>query len=211
MRHSLLLLGVGAALAIGGPAYSQNLFMDVNGSGTCTSDDALTSSITAVDVWLDSNHKADGTVVTCSDITSGGDTDPLDVGGFDIIVHAGGSGSVAFNSFDSQPSGFTVISAFTTAGSDMSVGYTGTGYISPGLVKLGTIHVTVTGTPRLSFLTAPPSPSFPSTATGFASHCDATTNFNFVTLGIDFLDSCGTSSPTPTESTTWGRIKQLYR
>ncbi len=211
MRHCLLLLGVGAALAIGGPAYSQNIFMDVNGTGTCTSDDALTSSITAVDVWLDSNHNKVGLEAFCKDINGNLTGQPLDVGGFDIIVHAGGSGSVVFNSFDSQPAGFTVVSAFTTAGPDMSVGYTGTGYISPGLVKLGTIHVTVTGTPQLSFLTAPPSPSFPSTATGFASHCDASINPNFVTLGTDFLDSCGTSSPTPTESTTWGRIKQLYR
>jgi len=30
MKHSLLLLGVVAALAIGAPAYSQYIFMDVN-------------------------------------------------------------------------------------------------------------------------------------------------------------------------------------
>jgi len=81
MKRSLLLLGVIAALAIGAPAYSQYIFMDVNGDGACTSADILTSSTTTVDVWLNTNHNKDGTTVTCDS----NPTQPLDMFSYSLL------------------------------------------------------------------------------------------------------------------------------
>jgi len=86
MKHCLLLLGVIAALAIGAPAYSQYIYMDLNGDQVCTSADALTSSITAVDVWLDTNHNKDGTTATCVDPSK-----PLDIFSYGVLIHSQGS------------------------------------------------------------------------------------------------------------------------
>jgi len=94
MKKSLLLLGVIAALAIGAPAHSQYIYMDVNGDGVCTSADLLTSSSTSIDVWLNTNHDANGSVKTCSSNAS----QPLDIFSYDLVVHQAGSGSVGFTS-----------------------------------------------------------------------------------------------------------------
>jgi len=70
MRHSLLLLGVIAALAIGAPAYSQYIYMDSNADGVNSSADVLSSSTTVVHVYLNTNHDRNGTLKTC--IATGG-------------------------------------------------------------------------------------------------------------------------------------------
>ncbi len=209
MKASLLLFGLFVALAAQSRAYGQYIYIDASGDGLCGVDEFIVSSQSSIDVWLDSNHNYDGSQATCSDGVS-----PLDVVSFDIILHVAGSGTATFNSFDGTPEGFTVLHAFTTEGSNMSVGYVGTSYIGPGLIKLGTIHITATGNPAVSFLTSPPSLSFPSPATGFGSHCAGANGANFMALGVDFFDSCGTVSVShydSVESTTWGKVKQIYR
>ena len=205
MKKSLLLLGVIAALAIGAPAYSQYIYMDVNGDGVNTSLDALSSSSTVVHIYLNTNAGKSGPAVALC----GGQI--LDIGLFDVLFHAAGSGSVSYGGFTlgAGMTGFAPLNAFTVAGPDAGVGYVGAGYLAPGLYELGQLAVTVTGTPTLSFIAQ--STAFPSPNTAFGSHCDATTNPNYVTLGIDFFDNDGTASPTPTATTTWGKIKQLYR
>jgi|SRR5882672_7096013 len=218
MKNSLLLLGVIAALAIGAPAYSQFIYADVmpGGDGLNSSADLLTSSSTGIDIYLDTNHNATGyppgTLVNCNDLVH-----QLDMGSFDIVVHSMGSGSVTFNSFTPSAAitgaGFTLLNAFTVAGPDAGVGYTGPTYLAPGPYKLGTVNVTVTGSPVVTFIGTSTNASIPSFGTGFGSHCEGTVNLNTITLGIDFADGFGTASPiaTATESTTWGKIKQLYR
>jgi len=209
MKHTLLLSGVIAVLAIGAPAYSQYIYMDRNGDGVCTSADVLSSSSTSVDIWLNTNHNANGTTVTC-----GNPSQPMDIFSYDILVHSSGAGGVTYNSWSNNMTNYTVFSAFTTSGPDMGVGFQAPfGSSNPaGLYKLGTIAVTVTGTPTLSFLTAPPQGSnIPSQFTGFGTPCESGTFSNTMALGLDFQDNCGTSSATPTLDTTWGKIKQLYR
>src|SRR2546425_13050139 len=93
MKHCLLLLGVIAALAIGAPAYSQYIFMDMNGDGVCTSADALTSSVTAVDVWLDTNHNQNGSTATCVDPSK-----PLDILSYAVLIHSSSSCTGPFES-----------------------------------------------------------------------------------------------------------------
>jgi hypothetical protein len=206
MKKSLLLLGVIAALAIGAPAYSQYVYLDANNDGVCTTGDNLTSATTAIAVWLNTNHNADGTVRTCST------GQPLDIFSYDIVVHQSGSGSVTFNSYANAASGFTVVNNLTVAGADAGVGYGAPlgGNLVPGLYKLGTFNVSVTGTPVLNFIGVSSNASIPSPVTGFGSQCDASDFANTVTLSIDFNDNCGTAPSTDTKSTTWGKIKQLY-
>jgi hypothetical protein len=208
MRRSLLLLGVIAALAVGAPAYSQYIYMDVNGDGVNTSADLLTSSTTQVHVYLNTALNKNGSASTAQ---CGGQ--PLDIGLFDVLFRSQGSGSVTYNGFTigSGMTGFTILNAFTVAGPDAGVGYNGSNYLNPGLYELGQLQVTVTGTPRLIFVAESTNPSIPSPNTAFGSHCEGTDHPNYVTLGLDFFDADGTAAGTPTESTTWGKIKQLYK
>jgi hypothetical protein len=206
MKRSLLLLGVIAALAIGAPAYSQYIWMDVNGDGVNTSTDALTSSVTTVHVWLDTDNVKGGGAPTAQ---CGGN--PLDIGLFDVLFRSSGTGSVTYHGFTlgSGMTGFAPLNAFTVAGSDAGVGYVGGNYLPPGTYELGQLSITVTGTPVLSFL--PETTSLPSPNTAFGSHCDGTDHPNYITLNVDFFDADGTASFTDTKETTWGKIKQLYR
>jgi hypothetical protein len=208
MRHSLLLLGVIAALAIGAPAYSQYIYMDSNADGINSSLDVLSSSSTVVHVYLNTNHNRNGSLATCVD-----GTNPFDMASYDLIFHSSGSGSVDFNGWTngSAMSGFTILDAFTVAGNDAGVGYQGPTYLAPGLYELGQLSVTVTGSPVITFVGTSNTPSIPSPITGFGSHCSGTDNPNTITLGLDFFDGFGTSPGTPVEATTWGKIKQLYK
>lgn len=209
MKHCLLLLGMVAVLAMGAPAYSQYVFMDMNGDGVCNTSDVLTSSTTSVDVWLDTNHNQAGTQVFCSDLVN-----PLDMYYYSVILHAGGSGgSVTYTGWTNGLSLWAVLEAYRTSGSDASVTYTaplGT-TLAAGAYKLGSIGITVTGSPTLSFLTNNVSLGGGTPVTGFGSDCSGTDFPNTIALGTNFFESCGTSSPTPTQSTTWGFIKNLYR
>ena len=210
MRHFLLLLGVIAAMAIGAPAYSQYVFMDVDGDGVNTLFDVLTSSSTTVHVYFDTNHNKDGTTVTCTD-----GVHPLDMAIYDFVVHASGSGAVTYNGYTQSAvmnaAGFQQLNPFTVSGQNAGVGYTANNYANPGRYELGTISVTITGSPILTFVGTSTDPAIQSFGTGYGTHCDASVNTNEMTLGIDFFDADGTRSSTPTESTTWGKIKQLYK
>jgi len=210
MRHSLLLLGVIAALAIGAPAYSQYIYMDSNADGVNSSADVLSSSTTVVHVYLNTNHDRNGTLKTC--IATGGGPQ-FDIASYDLIFHSTGAGSVTYNGWTngSAMAGFTLLDAFTVAGNDAGVGYQGPNYLAPGLYELGQLSVTVTGSPVLSWVGTSNTPSIPSPVTGFGSHCEGTDNPNTITLGVDFSDGFGTSPGTPVEATTWGKIKQLYK
>jgi hypothetical protein len=183
--------------------------MDVDANGVCNSSDVLTSSVTGVDLYLDTNHNAAGTVVTCSD-----GTNPLDIASWDVIIHSEGDGSVSFDSFTPSTqitnAGFVSLDPFTVAGPDVGFGYHAQTYHAAGPLKLGTLNVTVTGTPDLIFLGISPDPGIQAFGTGFGSHCSGTTYPNTITLGVDFTDNCGTAAGTPTTPTTWGKIKQLY-
>jgi len=211
MRHSLLLLGVIAAMAIGAPAYSQYIYMDVGnggpGNGVWTSGDVLTSASTQVDIYLNTNHNRAGTTIICND-----GVNPLDIGSYTLMIRSSGSGSVTYGAWTNAMTGYGQVDPPLSAGPDFGVGFSSpAGFNVPGLYKLGTIAVTVTGTPVLSFLINQPAGLFGTAGiTGFGSQCSGTTYPNTIALGIDFFGADGTASGTPVNSTTWGKIKQLY-
>ena len=209
MKNCLLLLGIVVALAVGAPAYSQYIYMDVNGDQVCTAADVITDATTTVDVYLDTNHDSLGTLVTCPDSGS----PPLDMFGYNVIVHAGGSGTIIYNGWTNAMATWTVLEAFRTSGSDASVGYTAPGAsAAPGLYKLGSFDIIVIDTPTMSFLTD--NSSFGGQGapfTGFGGSCSGQGLLFVMDLGGDFFDACGTSDGTDVKSTTWGTIKNLYR
>jgi len=206
MKTSLLLLSAVAILGLIPPASAQYIYMDVNGDGVCTSSDAILSTTTSVDIYLDTSHDYTGRAVTCDD-----GTNSLDIGSYDIILHKIEGGSLVYGAWTNAMAGYSVLNPPTVAGLDFGVGYTAPAtFDPPGLYKLGTLAITVNGGVGLQFLTSPP-PGIPSPVTGFGSHCSGSVNPNTITLGEDFFTACGTAVPVAVEATTWGRIKMTYR
>jgi hypothetical protein len=194
------------------PARAQYIYMDANGDGVCGFGDFLTSSSSAIDVYLDTNHNANGSTVTCATNNS----EPLDIFSYDIVFHATNDPRawVTLDGWTNALSGFTLVSPFTVAGHDAGVGYTAPigGNLAPGRYKLGTLNVTVGGTATVDFVGLNANPSIPSFGTGFGTSCDASDFGNTEVLGTDFFDACiPPFSRDDVQATTWGKIKQIYR
>ena len=215
MKHCLLLLGVVAALAMGAPAaYSQAIGMDVDGDTDCDADDVITSTTTAVDVYLDTNGLSD------EDACTGGASE-LNMFGYDVIIASGGSGTLNLSTatWTNQISSFTVnLNPVQKSSGAFSIGWSaplGT-TLPAGLYRIGTLNITASGSPTLSFLETSPFGTG-SPVTGFGTDCSQIngldmTNPSTATLGSDpSFDACGTAAGTPTNTTTWGAIKNLYR
>ena len=207
MKRLLPLLGV-AALLVAAPAFAQYVFLDTDSTGTCTSSDVLTSANTAVDIWYDSSHNANGSTATCPQDGSA----TMSFNSYQIILHAAGSGSVTYNAF-TDFTGFDLHLGPTGLGGSTDfvnafVSTSGVG-LSPGLHKAGRVFITVTGTPTLSIATS--TSLLPGANTALSSDCLGSSFDNSLKLGVDFTDACGTASPTPTKVTTWGAIKNLYK
>ena len=142
--------------------------MDVNGDGINTAEDVLTSSVTAVHVYLDTSHNRDGSAAVATSSCNGY---PLDMVSFDVLVHSGGSGSVIYNGFMKGPSmaSFTPFNPISVEGADAGVSFSGVNYLQPGLYELGVFSVSVTGTPTLRFLPETPSLFNQTPITGFSA------------------------------------------
>lgn len=227
MKNCLLTLAVVAALAIAGPAYSQYVYLDVDGDGLNydrevqngnlgAGSDALSAGTTAIDVWFVTNEMADGSAAVC-------DEDPsrlLSLGSYEAVLRYTGTGTVTFNGWnDALGFAIGIITAgdgtFATAGADTWFGRGGNPPgLAPGTYKAGTISVTVTGTPTVIFGTS--SSISGNAQTAFGSNCDGARFDNTIRLGpqgdpdYDFFQSFGTTAPTPVVKSTWGKIKTLY-
>jgi hypothetical protein len=221
MKNCLLLLAVVAALVVGGPAYSQYVFLDVNGDGVNSKtnpalpDDILGPSVTAVDVYFVTDKNRAGATVTCA----ADPTRPMTLFSYDVTLHSSGSGTVAFNSWtdalgfatsftNGSCPGADFCPASPTSSPDIWVGRGGTPPGSTGKIKIGTIHITVTGSPVLDIVTG--SSINASAQTAFGSLCFGNQADGTIRLGDDFFDADGTEASTPVVETTWGKIKALY-
>lgn len=229
MKNCLLTLAVVAALAIAGPAFSQHAYLDVNGDGlnydkevennpgTTALPDNIGPGTTAIDVYFSSNTNSDGSAAVC-------DEDPskqLTFGSYEAVLKGVGSGTVSFTGWTNNLAGFTIglITAgdgtFAQAGQEtwFARGAAPPG-LPPGTYKVGTIGVTVTGTPQVIFGTS--SAISGNAQTSFGSNCDGARFDNTLRLGpqgdpeYDWFRSFGTTAPTPVVKSTWGKIKTLY-
>jgi hypothetical protein len=226
MKNCLLTLAVVAVLAIAGPAYSQYVYLDVNGDGVnfdreagvgnSVPSDQLGAGTTAIDVYFVTDKMADGSAATCSS------AEPFTLGSYEATLRYSGSGTVTFTGWtDALSFAFPIITAgdgtFATAGNDTWFGRGGAPPgLAPGTHKVGTLAVTVTGTPTVMFATS--SSISGNAQTAFGSACDGSMFDSTIRLGAlpdlgttaDFSESFGTTAPIPVVRSTWGKIKTLY-
>jgi hypothetical protein len=222
MKNCLLTLAVVAVMACAGPAYSQHVYLDVNGDGlnfdreasvgNTVPTDVLNDGVTAIDVYFVTNLNGDGSAATCE---SG---ELFTLGSYEAVLRYVGSGTVTFNGWtDALGFGVPIVTAgdgtFSTAGTDTWFGRGGNPPgLAPGTYKVGTISVTVTGTPQVIFGTE--SSISGNAQTAFGSACDGARFDSTIRLGtgpdFDFTSNFGTSGQTDVKKTTWGKIKTLY-
>ena len=209
MKHCLLVFAAVVALAIGVPASAQYMFIDVNGDGQCNSADVLNSSVHSIDIWLKTNVNGNGSTATCP---SG---NALTINSYTFVLSSG-SGGVAYGAWTDNM-GFSIAAGGPSSNStDYFIGRASATIQPPGTYKLGSMAVTVTGTPTLSI--AKHSSVDPTSQTSFGSACEGHDFNNTMRYGEDqdqippgdWTDVCGTASATPVSETTWGQIKKNY-
>lgn len=200
LTASLLL----AALAIPAIGDAQYIYVDTNGDGVHSAADRLNpSGATSLDIWLDTTHDRDGSLQTCNSHNGGPATgSPLDVFSYAIVLRTSG-GTVSWGTFaPADP-------AYTDDGTDLADSHDTefsrsrpAGSVTPpGLVKLGTIPVTVvSGAPSVAFGTSTPiDPS--GFGIGFGTHCEGNNFANTYVLATpgdptgDWFDTDGALAP----------------
>jgi len=202
MKHSLLLAAVVALVAFAAPAHSQYMFLDTDNDGDCDSDDVLTPSTLAVDVWLVTNANGDGSPATCN--TSG---NSLDLSSYEFFLRS--TGSVTYGAWSDNLTFPGTFGDFA-AGADTYHGRCCGAVLPAGTHKLGTLSISgVSAGARLSIVTG--STVNPAGYTSFGTSCEGSDFDNTYKISTDWNDVCGTASPTPVTPTTWGQIKNIYR
>ncbi len=214
MRNSLLLVAVVVGLLGGQPALGQYVYLDVNGDGVnshtnpALPDDVLNSTVTSVDVYFATNENRDGSPAVCAQ-----GPDPFSIISYDFTLHAAGSGTVTYGTW-TENMGFgitlTPCSPYCMVDPDIWVGRGSGAALAEGTYKVGTLAITVTGTPTLDIVPGSATVD-PVSQTAFGSNCLGNQQFNTIILGDDFFDSDGTEGGTPVLPATWGQIKELYR
>lgn len=218
IRSLLRLLGAAVILAAAPPAGAQYVYLDLNGDGVCDMSDVSTSATTSVDIYFDTDHDADGSVVACAQDAGS----PMDMFSYEFILHASGPGTVTWGTYTDNmhnvvPGGFATPFGETKGSADYHNGFGGTNeYVTSGRHRVGTLAIAVQGTPYL-YLTAS-SPLNANFITAFGSECFGVGFNNTITLGsgsdvgvtADFSDNCGTGFISAARATTWGAIKAAY-
>jgi hypothetical protein len=196
------LLAVGLSMAA--PAAAQYIFIDVNGDGEADASDVLNSSVRSVDIYLDTNHRMNVETAAC---TSG---EPYQISSYTFILawEPIGQASLKYGAWTDNL-GFSINVGQVQAGRDFWTGRAAPYYLAPGKHKLGSLGVTVTGTPVLRFRASTPIDT--TAITQFGSPCEGVNFDNTITLGQDFFDSRGTSAAEESPKTAWGAIEDLYR
>ncbi|HEX7078962.1 MAG TPA: hypothetical protein VF363_11110 [Candidatus Eisenbacteria bacterium] len=195
-----------AASAAAVPASAQYMYLDVNGDGVCNSSDVVDPSVSSVDVYVDTNHHADGTIASCA-----GPEGDFSIYSYTFILRWTplGPGAFSYGGWTDNL-GFPVNAGGRTAGNDMWLARASSSPLPPGHYKLGTLNVTVSGPGALSLLAT--DPTLDTTAlTSFGSPCPGLDFDDTIKLGSDFLDSCGTSWNGLAARTTWEKIRATYR
>jgi hypothetical protein len=210
VKSALILAGLALCLAATAPAVAQSLFLDVNGDGRSDGSDVLNPGVTSVDVYLDTSHAADGSPVPCARTDHPDEPDQLTISSYTFILgwEPVGTGSLTYGSWTDNM-GFTINVGGAQKGRDFWTGRAAAFYLSPGKYRLGTLGVTVTGTPVLQFLSSTPIDE--TGMTSFGSACLGQDYDNTIRLGSDFLEARGTSAVDDAPRTAWRTIKDISR
>lgn len=203
----LLLLLSMFALFIAAPLHAQQVFLDTNGDAICDANDIPSvSAIDTIDVWIDTAKNLDGSSAVC------GTGEELTVASYEVILRAG-AGMAILSWTNSRPE-FTVEEQKTIQSGVAWIGYSspaGATHLAPGKYLLGkAAYQYSSGCPYLAVVSQ--QPELPAAETKFYSRCLGSQQDNFVRLGSDFYDTCGVNlTCDDVKSTTWGRMKEIYR
>jgi hypothetical protein len=218
MKNCLLFLAIVGVMLVAAPAHSQYLFLDTNGDGKNSQNplyppntipsDVLNSAVHSVDVYFVTNANRNGSPSVCS----AGEPD-FQINSYEFILRSSGSGSVTYGAWTDNMSGYLGGNlcgdgTVCQGGSDIWVAKYKFTYDPPGKYKVGSLAITVTGSPKLDFAASSSLHSLAETA--FGSSCSGSQGDHTIRLGIDFTEADGTAGSTPVTSTTWGKIKSLY-
>ena len=212
----VLLTGLAAAPVV----EAQYLYLDANGDGLSflrehangneVPLDVLYAAVLTIDVYIATDRNPDGSAAQCP---SGG---TMTMQTYQFFLGSAGPGNLVATGWTDnmgfQEGGISAgDGTFATAGQEIWVGRSGAygSDLPPGLYKLGTLSVTIQGTPALYFKTASGG-NFPDAQTAFASGCAGT---SVLRLGTEIPPSSafGIEIPDPVVPITWGKIKQHYR
>ena len=173
------------------PASAQHLFLDTNGDGVNDSSDEVDpSGVTRIDIWLDTNHDADGSPAFCNTDAA----TPLTINSWEVVLQAVG-GTIEWGPLDNELPISPVSACFadeadTTDPVWYHNGWGGHFILDPGRYHVGTLRVRVlTGTPAIAV--RPYDPAQPNDLTSFGTKCLATQGDNTYRLGEDWLDAAG--------------------
>jgi hypothetical protein len=211
------MLTAAIALCAGAPVSAQFLYLDTNGDGLSSfahpalPADVLTSTTTSVDVYFDTSHDEDGATVSCNVSTS-----PLSINSYEVVLTWTGEGTVVFGGWTNNMPGFTVNLTGGPGGvvagkHDIWIGLGNVTQLPPGLYKVGTLALAVTGSPVITWLSS--SSLNTAAETAFGSICEGVDFNNTYKLGSDFTSARGTEQPASQMAlnTTWEKIETLYR
>jgi hypothetical protein len=192
------------------PARAQFLYLDVNGDGLSDSGDVLNSAVTSVDVYLDTSHTRDGKLVTCAVNEDAAHPEALTISSYTFILgwSPGVGGSLTYGVWTDNV-GFAIAAGGAQGERDFWIARAAPHYLAPGKYRLGTLAVTVKGTPILQLLASTPIDA--TALTSFGSACLGQDFDNTIKLGSDFTDARGTSPADDGPRTTWRTIEALYR
>ena len=198
------LFAAAVLLAIPSIGNAQYMYTDVDGDGVHSASDVLNASgPTSLDIWLDTNHDRNGTLQSCNSHSGGPSSGaPLDLFSYTIVLQTAG-GTVSWGTFTAADPAYTLIGTDLADDHDTEFNRSRpAGSVTPpGLVKLGTITLTVTsGAPSVRFGLSTPIDPF-GFGTGFGTDCDA---YNFPNTYVlaspgdpagDWFDADGAGPP----------------
>jgi hypothetical protein len=182
-----LILGLALFLLLGfraTPAAAQYIYLDSDGDGIFTSQDQLPSSGShTVDIWLDTNHWRDGTLVSCP----GGGDRPMN--SYEFILSATG-GTISWGSYSNAIAVMSGVFGPAADATQYYVGAYGATVMAAGKYKLGSLNLTIaSGRPSIDFVTRTDLTG--TYMTSFGSTCAGSDGDNTLKLGLDWDDSDG--------------------
>jgi len=197
-----------AAALSAAPAQAQYIFLDVDGDQACTSLDFPPFETGHVSVWLDTAHNADGEPATCA---TGED---LTIGGYELVFGLVDISVTAWGNFRPE---FPQVTGIASEPGYFHLGLSsgGSTYLPAGLYKLGELVTSSSNGCAVIQILASAVVQGEARTTGFRTQCLGTDGDYMERLGVEFADKCGINricddADDPT-STTWGKIKALYR
>ncbi|HEU4335383.1 MAG TPA: putative Ig domain-containing protein, partial [Candidatus Eisenbacteria bacterium] len=191
LLRAMMLSAFLGLLAASAPA--QYMFLDTNGDAVFNEQDVLSPATTTINVYLDTNHRRDGSSAVCAMEPSSSIT----INSYEIIFRVT-SGSLTYGAW-ADAMGFNIMLGNAVGATDRYVGWGSVNILPPGRYRLGALSVSGV-TSNASIGIASSTPLVPYAYTSFGSQCVGNDFDNTMKLGSDWFDTDGlTFGCTPTD------------